>query len=585
MPNAIRNYELMDMLGSGALGVTYRARDTRTSATVALKVVHERVVRDGDLAARLRHEVRVASQLDHPNIARVLEQGDDRGTAYVISEFVEGETLRARLSRQGRLSEEDAHGIALCVAHALNAADANRVVHRDLRPENVLLGDDGRLSVSDFGLIQALDAVTPTRVVAFIAAPAYAAPELHERRADIRSDLFSLGVILFETLLGRVPLEVPSSAADLRRPALPHGDAALLRQVAPSLAGVVQRLLEKDLHRRYANPDQCIVALQSITHLESEIVPAKSLTVARRALLGVKLLHATNRARLRERVKHALTVLRTPLARLAGGIGAMAAAMRGRAAAKAMSRSARIAAAVFIAATILGGGGLIAASALGGGGGGGGRPSASAALKPDGAAPSRTPAATRTPAVVAARSNAASPTVTSVPRRGVAGVAATPPSTRPVRAGNAASPAIVAPPAADATSPATAPSPDAATATEPAISSPTDEPTNSPTPRPSNTVAPSATPSPNPPSATPTPSPSPLPTDTPIPTPTVALLCADVTGNGRVTTFDVQWISARVGSSAGDPNYIDRYDLNSDGRIDATDVEIARSQLGRYCRQ
>ena len=417
MPTPIRHYELADVLGSGALGVTYRALDTRTSAAVALKVVHERISQDAEILARLRQEARTARQLDHPNIARLLEQGDERGVAYIASEFVEGETLRARLDRQGRLSEREAHGIALCVAHALNAASAMRVLHRDLRPENVLVGDDGRLSVSDFSLIQALDATTPTRVVAFVAAPEYAAPELDEQRADIRSDLFSLGVILFETLVGRVPLSA-SARADARRTVLEQGDAALLTRAAPSLSVIVLRLLERDPQRRYADPAQCIAAMQAISEDGLAMVPAELVSGA-----------------LPERRGRSWSAFRAALRWPARGLGAMVKALRAGATARGIRRNVQIGAAILIAATMVGGaGGLIAANTLGGGDDGN-RPSTSAAIKPGGAAPSRTPSVTRTPSASAARSKTASPIEPPTPQQGVAGAAATPPGARTARAG------------------------------------------------------------------------------------------------------------------------------------------------------
>ncbi len=573
MPTLIRHFEPADVLGSGALGVTHRARDTRTSAIVALKVIHERISQDADMSARLRQEARVAAQLDHPNVARLLEHGEDQGVAYIASEFVEGETLRARLDRQGRLSEEEARGIALCVAHALNAANAMRVVHRDLRPENILLGDDGQLSVSDFGLIQALDATTPTRVVAFVAAPEYAAPELDEQRADVRSDLFSLGVILFETLVGRVPAAA-SSGADPRRPVLEQGDAALLGQVAPAISAIVLRLLERDPRRRFADPAQCIAAFQAIADSASEIVPAELLADSAYAPRG-----------------RSWSTLRMPLAWPARGIGAVAGALRSGAMARPVRRNVQIAAAVLIAATMIGGaGGLIAANSLGGDDGD--RPAATGAMKQNDTAPSRTPAVTRTPAVSAARSNAVSPSATPMSQQGVAGAASTPPVTRTARAVSAATPISAAPPAPVVGDAPPSPAPAvvaAATVAAPPLPSATTESTSSPEPKPSDTPRPPATPTPIPPSATPTPTltpePSPTPIDTPTSTPNIPVLCADVTTNGHVTTLDVQWIENKVGSFAGGPDYEDRFDLNSDGQIDQTDVDIAWSQFGRYCWQ
>jgi serine/threonine-protein kinase len=206
LPHTIDGYEIIETLGTGALGVTYRARDTRTDTLVALKVFHPHLVEFPGVAARLRNEARAAAYLYHPNVARVLDHGEAGGAVFVASELVEGPSLRWRLQRDGRLPETETQHIALGITHALNAATAHRIVHRDLKPENVVLGDDGRVVVTDFGQARAMDAVTLTQVVAFGAASPYAAPEVGEGRGGIRSDLYALGVMMFEMLTGQLPV-------------------------------------------------------------------------------------------------------------------------------------------------------------------------------------------------------------------------------------------------------------------------------------------------------------------------------------------------------------------------------------------
>ena len=276
MPTSVGPYELDEELGSGALGVTYRALDSRTHATVALKVVHRSLRPDDRATSRLRREARAASELEHPNIANVVEYGEADGDLYIASKFADGETLRTRLERGPCLSEAETHGIAVCVAHALNAADALRVVHRNLTPENIFLSDEGQLRLCDFALTQGLDSATPGGYGAFAGASIYAAPELRERRGDIRSDLYSLGAIMLEALTGwpRAQLHVNGNGHGNGNGNGKHAAApkppnfSQLSRTARTLAPVVQKLLKANPADRYANPAELLRALQSMGPLD-----------------------------------------------------------------------------------------------------------------------------------------------------------------------------------------------------------------------------------------------------------------------------------------------------------------------------
>ncbi|MEX2226850.1 MAG: serine/threonine-protein kinase [Dehalococcoidia bacterium] len=282
MPQSIAHYELQEWLGAGATGSVYRARDTRTGASVALKVIRPEVARHDDVIARLETAARVGSQLYHPNIARVIEAGEAGGERYIASELVEGESLRSRLQREGRLSEAETYRIALSVAHALNAAEAQRVVHRNLTPENILLGEGAKVGVSDFGIAATQDVMASTRI-AFVPAPDYAAPEVHERPVYVPSDMYSLGVNMFEMLTGGLPFDAAAPRRSL--------DVGLLRRASPRLAAVVLRLLQESPDQRYHDPDDLIEALHLVGQLDTASVPDRRLKRASRssgaAILGV----------------------------------------------------------------------------------------------------------------------------------------------------------------------------------------------------------------------------------------------------------------------------------------------------------
>jgi serine/threonine-protein kinase len=518
MPGPLAQYELLRVLGSGSTGVTHRARDLRSGDTVALRLIHPRLDLDPDMSDRLRHEARIAAQLRHENIAHIVEAGEDAGQTFIASEFVQGVSLRQRLQRAGRLSEAQTHRIALGIAHALNAAHTLRVTHGDLTPDNVLLNSHGDVRVCDFSLTHALDAQTLTRVVAFIAHPAYTAPEVDERRGDIRSDLYSLGVIMYEALTGRPPFGAASRDAIMRAHAATAPDLAVLQRAGRSLAPVVSRLLEKDPRDRFADPAELLDALYANSRLAS--------TVASDEALSPRLLHARGpRARLHVRrhvgeglgaARHRLAIAvaaAVAIASVAAAVVVAGAVLPSRAAVAAgrrvwaAPRAVKVAgASAVVAVTVLGGGSLLIASATGGRGGG---------EKPPLVVSGESPPATHTRTVPATRTAAAAaeiePSLTagSPPPSGtVSGAVAPPPTRAPIgttrNAASARTPALVPPPPPPATPP---PGVGATMTSTPVPAAPTS------TPRP---PAASPTPSAVPPSPTPTPPPTLVPTPGPV---------------------------------------------------------------------
>ena len=237
-------YELEAPLGSGGVSEVHRARDRRTGEIVALKELLPQFTADRALVSRFLREAEVARRLAHPGIVPVLDAGEEAGRPYLVMELVTGEDLRRRLDREGALPWPEAQRIALAVARALEHAHARGVVHRDLKPHNVLLDAGGAVKLTDFGLarVQTLASLTGSSLV--WGSPEYMAPELFGRgRADPRSDLFSLGVLLFEMATGKLPWKdrslarLVSSVADAATalPSLGQGEA-MDRLVATLLA-------------------------------------------------------------------------------------------------------------------------------------------------------------------------------------------------------------------------------------------------------------------------------------------------------------------------------------------------------------
>jgi predicted Ser/Thr protein kinase len=263
-------YRIGAVLGAGGMGVVYEAYDTRLHRRVAVKSLSPRFSRAEQQRERLKQEARAAAALTHPGIATVFALEEVDGQLYIVSEYLEGETLRATLERR-RPSIPEALNIAIDIAQALAAAHDRGIVHRDLKPENVIRTIGGTLKILDFGLAQfeeaARDLVSMTRLTQpglIAGTPPYMAPEqLLGRETDSRTDQFSLGVVLYELCTGRHAFggnSLPSTIARILAsdPIPPGRDEA----IPPELWEVIERCLRKDASQRYASTRALVAALE-----------------------------------------------------------------------------------------------------------------------------------------------------------------------------------------------------------------------------------------------------------------------------------------------------------------------------------
>ena len=260
------HFLLLKLLGTGGMGEVYLAEDLRLKRKVALKMLTLRLTRDAVALQRLEREARVLSAMNHPGLLTVYEFCRFEGHHFLVTEFVEGETLRQLLLR-GRLDQGRAVDIARQIASALGAAHASGLIHRDIKPENIMIRPDGSVKVLDFGiakLTQALSTVMkfngslpahPSTIAgAIVGTPRYMSPEqTRGTPVDHRTDLFSLGSVLYEMLTGKAPFEGQTYnelVADILR-AEPAPLTRLVPEVPKQLQGIVKRTLEKDISRRY----------------------------------------------------------------------------------------------------------------------------------------------------------------------------------------------------------------------------------------------------------------------------------------------------------------------------------------------
>lgn len=278
-------YEIHSAIGAGGMGEVYRARDMRLGRDVALKILPDAFVSDGDRLRRFEQEARAVAALNHPNILALFDIGQNNGSPFLVSELLEGESLRDKLER-GALPQRKALEYAVQIAQGLSAAHERGIVHRDLKPENIFVTKDGRIKILDFGLAKSTsqaasgdahhDGMTltssHTAIGVVMGTASYMAPEqVRGEQAGPRTDIFSFGAILYEMLSGQrafrrdTPAESMTAVLKEEPPELsPSGPA-----VSPALERILRRCLEKDPEQRFQSAKDLSFALSALSGTES----------------------------------------------------------------------------------------------------------------------------------------------------------------------------------------------------------------------------------------------------------------------------------------------------------------------------
>jgi serine/threonine-protein kinase len=262
MPGEVigERYELEELVGTGGMSSVYRSRDRLLERKVALKVLHPQYGDDEEYVERFRREARLVAQLSHPHIVTVIDRGTDDGQQFIVFEYVDGENLKQLLGRTGPLPTRRAIELAVQIADGLAFAHEHGLVHRDVKPQNVLITPDGDAKVTDFGIARSLDVehgVTQTGTV--LGTSNYLSPEQASGRPTTRAtDVYSLGVVLYELLTGEVPFPGENFVAVAMRHVNETPPDVLERRpdVPLRLAAAVDRALEKDPARRFPSMDQ-----------------------------------------------------------------------------------------------------------------------------------------------------------------------------------------------------------------------------------------------------------------------------------------------------------------------------------------
>jgi eukaryotic-like serine/threonine-protein kinase len=264
-------YRLESKLGSGGMSTVYLARDITLERWVAAKVMHREMSDQPDQIERFRREARAVAQLSHPNVVSVIDAGEDGGHPYIVFEYVDGETLKQRIERVGPLPVDEATAYAIEIGRGLAAAHSRRLVHRDVKPQNVLIDSEGRAKVTDFGIARSLEADGLTQTGRVLGTTDYVSPEqAMGRGVDARTDIYSLGVLLYEMLTGTVPF----TAETVVGVAMKHVNEGMpdvqqrRPEVSSVLAAVVERATAKNPKERYPDMASCLVDLEGALEVE-----------------------------------------------------------------------------------------------------------------------------------------------------------------------------------------------------------------------------------------------------------------------------------------------------------------------------
>ncbi|HWF53381.1 MAG TPA: protein kinase [Solirubrobacteraceae bacterium] len=265
-------YRLEARIGAGGMSTVYRALDETLQRQVAIKLMNREVASDSDQLERFRREARAVAQLSHPHVVGVIDAGEDESRPYIVFEYVEGETLKERIRRLGRLPIAEAVAYAIEIARALGAAHARHIVHRDVKPQNVLIDEEGSAKVTDFGIARTLDEEGLTADGRVLGTTDYVSPEQAlGQHVTGQSDLYSLGIVLWEMLTGEVPFKGDNQIAVAMkhvREALP--DVQTKRpEVSAALAAVIDNATAKHQNDRYADDAEFVSDLEDVLAIET----------------------------------------------------------------------------------------------------------------------------------------------------------------------------------------------------------------------------------------------------------------------------------------------------------------------------
>ena len=255
----------VETLGAGGMGTVYKARDTQLERFVALKLLHKDVSGEADHDTQLQKEARIAASVNHPNVVQIFSLGMDHGQFYVVMELIDHGSLDDLIESQGRMPEHQVLDIAIQIARGLRAAHRKGLIHRDVKPANILFVDEQAAKIGDFGLA-AFATQDPQSESVIWGTPPYVAPErLCNQPEDVRSDIYSLGATLFHAVAGKPPIESSTNSATELRELKQHPLElrTIAREVSAPTACVLQRMIAPDPKQRFSFYDELLAELDA----------------------------------------------------------------------------------------------------------------------------------------------------------------------------------------------------------------------------------------------------------------------------------------------------------------------------------
>ncbi len=258
-------YEIVRLLGSGGMADVYLARDIHLGREVAIKVLYGRYSRDEEFVTRFRREAQAAAGLNHPHIVSVYDRGESDGSYYIAMEYLEGKSLKELIAEKGRLPTDKAIFVARQILQALQFAHEHNVIHRDIKPQNIVINGRGQVKVTDFGIARAGASAKMTETGSILGTAQYLSPEQAKGKSvEQNSDMYSVGIVLYEMLTGQVPFEGENPVAIALKHISdePVPPQALVPSIPDNLNTVVMKALAKDAHDRYRTAEEFIADLE-----------------------------------------------------------------------------------------------------------------------------------------------------------------------------------------------------------------------------------------------------------------------------------------------------------------------------------
>ena len=253
-------YEILEQIGSGGMAYVYKARDRKLSRLVAIKILKEEFCKDKSFVAKFRMEAQAAAGLSHNNVVGVYDVGEEDNVHYIVMELIDGITLKEYITRKRKLGTKESIGIAIQVAQGLEAAHKRHIVHRDIKPQNIIISTEGKVKVTDFGIARAATSNTINSDV--MGSVHYSSPkQARNGFVDGKSDIYSLGIVMYEMVTGRVPFDGDTTVAvaiqHLQEEMVPP--TAYTPDLPTSLEKIILKCTQKNPDRRYENMGELLI--------------------------------------------------------------------------------------------------------------------------------------------------------------------------------------------------------------------------------------------------------------------------------------------------------------------------------------